>query len=212
MTAVTSIISTNGINHAAAHKDDIDLKILFEPTGNIGVDIDPSKKLIISFIILFFFTTPASASNKLKEIKAYVDPDVSVALNGQLVVSKPIIYNNSTYVPLREVATAFDAELLYADKNKKDISVERVPEPVVEDNPVPNDDVQVTFYSGFGSPQLFHKDIQFTVESVKKETIEGKIAASLTISVLNKSAKDFNFSPNLYIELEDTVEEFDFNN
>ncbi|TCN00931.1 hypothetical protein EV294_101381 [Paenibacillus sp. BK033] len=176
--------------------------------------MNASKKLIISFFItLFVFTTAASASGKLKEIKAYLDPDVSVALNGKLVVSKPILYNNSTYVPLREVAAAFDAQILFSDNNKKDISVERIPEPAVEDpNPVPYHDVQVTFYSGFGKPQLFHKGIEFIVGSVNKETVEGQAAAVLTISVLNKSEKEFNFKPNLYIELEDATEEFDFNN
>ncbi|MFD2614585.1 hypothetical protein [Paenibacillus gansuensis] len=173
--------------------------------------MNASKKLIFGLITLCVFTTPVSASSKLKEIKAYVDPDVSVSLNGQLVVSKPILHNNSIYVPLRDVALAFDARILSLHKNKKDIYVERVLEPVVDDNPIPNHNLQSTYASGFGRPILSH-NIQYIVESVKRDIIEGKIVAVMSISVLNKSNKDFNFKPNLYIELEDTAQEFDFNN
>lgn len=84
-----------------------------------------NKKLLICAATLIFLLGTASgvlANSKFKEIKASLNPDLKIELNGQLLSPmKALIYEGTTYLPVREFAamTALDERFEYDANNNK---------------------------------------------------------------------------------------------
>jgi len=67
-------------------------------------------------------SSKASSSSSSKQAKNDVKTsDVSLYVNGELIVlsNKPLVKSNSTYFPIREVATAIEASLSFNDDKTK---------------------------------------------------------------------------------------------
>lgn len=81
------------------------------------------RKLTLSLfavlVLLFTFSAGMLAASNLEEIKAYLNKEVKIQLNGELWQPKdqagnvqyPITYNGSTYLPVRAVGEALGVEI-----------------------------------------------------------------------------------------------------
>jgi hypothetical protein len=80
------------------------------------------KKVVVPLVIAFGVTCMsmgAFAASSVEQITAYLNKEINIKLDGRLYVPKdqdgeimdPIIYNGSTYLPLRSVAEALNVEV-----------------------------------------------------------------------------------------------------
>jgi hypothetical protein len=77
--------------------------------------------LLIGSIALLSFTSGAIASSHLTKITAYLNTAISIDLKGKtldLSKSQPITYNNTTYLPLRAIATATGLDVKWDQTNQ----------------------------------------------------------------------------------------------
>ncbi|AZK45645.1 stalk domain-containing protein [Paenibacillus lentus] len=89
---------------------------------------------IISASMLVSMGTGALAATKLKEIKAYLNPEIKVQVDGTHVdlrdakgnVIAPISYQGANYVPIRAVADIFDIAVTYDQATQTIIIGEKV--------------------------------------------------------------------------------------
>lgn len=77
------------------------------------------RKVIIGFIagVLFATAGTAMADTVIKKVSATIRGDYSLELDGETVQLKndPLVYNGSSYLPLREVAEIVDTEVSFDD-------------------------------------------------------------------------------------------------
>lgn len=76
-----------------------------------------NKKIVfvLAFAVAFSFAAGVFAADGVKKITAYIRPDISIVLDGQKQNLKddngrkvsPIVYNDTTYLPLRAISNAF---------------------------------------------------------------------------------------------------------
>lgn len=80
------------------------------------------KKFIAGAIFgaALMFTTSVFADGALKQITAYLTPDVSVEVNGKKVALEnvPVNYDGSTYLPVRELASAVGLAVDWDDASR----------------------------------------------------------------------------------------------
>ena len=89
---------------------------------------------VISVAMLASMGTGAYAATKLQDIKAYLNPDVKVKVDGTPVQLKdvkgnaivPILYNNANYVPARAIADALGVAVDYDEETRTIIFGEKV--------------------------------------------------------------------------------------
>ncbi|BBI33521.1 prefoldin domain-containing protein [Cohnella abietis] len=89
---------------------------------------------IISASMLASMGTGALAATKLKEIKAYLNPEVRVQVDGTYVDLRdvkgnaiaPITYNGANYFPIRSISDALDIAVDYNETTKTIILGEKV--------------------------------------------------------------------------------------
>lgn len=78
--------------------------------------------LLIGSLALLCFASGAIASSHLTKITAYINSAISVELKGKklnLSDSKPITYNNTTYLPLRTIAEATGLDVKWDSENQR---------------------------------------------------------------------------------------------
>ncbi|MCK9862111.1 stalk domain-containing protein [Paenibacillus sp. ATY16] len=166
------------------------------------------KKILIIFVLLLTFTSTVNASSSLKQIKAYINTDLTIGLNEKVYISKPIVYNNSTYVPVRDVAKAFNSEVINDSKNNL-ISIQTKP----ERDEIPYKDAQITDYVALGKSLKVANNVSVLIKDMEHATYQGnENVARLTVQIKNDSQQEYYFKPYFYFELEDIKKEFDFNN
>ncbi|WP_435170206.1 stalk domain-containing protein [Paenibacillus glycanilyticus] len=166
------------------------------------------KKTLIIFVLLLTFTSTVNASSSLKQIKAYVNTELTIGLNEKVFISNPIIYNNSTYVPVRDVAKAFNSEVINDSKNNL-ISIKTKP----ERDEIPYKDAQITNYVALGKSLKVANNVSILIENMEQVTYQGnENVAKLTVRITNDNQQEYYFKPYFYFELEDSKKEFDFNN
>ncbi|OMF37260.1 hypothetical protein BK133_06565 [Paenibacillus sp. FSL H8-0548] len=84
-----------------------------------------TKKLAVFGVSLVFLLGSAAgavANSKFQEIKAALNPALNVELNGELLAPmKAIIYEGTTYLPVRNIASmaALSSKIEYDQKNNK---------------------------------------------------------------------------------------------
>lgn len=112
------------------------------------------KKLLITFggtmLLLAGITTGALASSQLQEIKAYLNGELKVRVNGNIATLKdsdgnqvlPITYEGTTYLPVRGVANLLNVPVHY-DENTKEVILGEL----VAGIPVNQEDFNNTLYS-----------------------------------------------------------------
>lgn len=89
---------------------------------------------VLGVTILASMGTGAYAATKLQEIKAYLNPDVKVKVDGAPVQLKdvngnaivPILYKNANYVPVRAVADALGVAVDYDQATRTVIFGEKI--------------------------------------------------------------------------------------
>lgn len=102
-----------------------------------GVSIGLKKKTlaaIISVSMLASMGTGALAATKLQEIKAYLNPEIKVQVDGTYTDLRdvkgnaivPINYNNANYVPIRAISDALGVAVDYDSATKTIILGEKV--------------------------------------------------------------------------------------
>ncbi|WP_274362491.1 stalk domain-containing protein [Paenibacillus thermotolerans] len=66
------------------------------------------------------FAGGAAAADKLEQVLVYVQPDIKITLNGEMkkLEKSPLVYNGTSYLPLREIAAVTGAEVTWDEKNK----------------------------------------------------------------------------------------------
>lgn len=64
------------------------------------------RKYLIGFIIGVVITVPVTAFGQIDNIKAYLNPNVKITVDGEPIQleTTPIIYEQTTYLPLREIS------------------------------------------------------------------------------------------------------------
>lgn len=81
------------------------------------------KQFLLGFLIASLLFSSITVFADITEIKAFIS-DIKIALNGQLLELKdangnkvkPIVYNGTTYLPVRALANAFGKEVDYNGK------------------------------------------------------------------------------------------------
>ena len=89
---------------------------------------------IISVTMLASMGTGAYAATKLEEIKAYLNPDVKVKVDGTIVQLRdvngnaisPILYENANYFPIRAISDALGVAVDYDQESRTIILGEKV--------------------------------------------------------------------------------------
>ncbi|MBU3812140.1 MAG: hypothetical protein H9893_10855 [Candidatus Niameybacter stercoravium] len=77
-----------------------------------------SKKLLVMLTAMGTLSVTLVAAPIVKNVTAKIDPAISFELNGEKVMSnsEALMYNNTLYVPVRELGETLDAEITYKDK------------------------------------------------------------------------------------------------
>lgn len=107
------------------------------------------KKFVAGAIFggALMLTTSVFADGALKQITAYLTPDVSVEVNGKKVALEnvPVNYDGSTYLPVRELASAVGLAVDWDDASRtaKLSSGSAEVEPVKDDTPTANDKIDM---------------------------------------------------------------------
>lgn len=93
------------------------------------------KDIVIGFIIgcLLMTTTPVLADSILQKIDVLMNV-VNVEINGERLESNSILYNGSTYLPLRKVAEAVGKEVEWTQNTMTANIVDNIEEGDVTDN------------------------------------------------------------------------------
>ncbi len=105
------------------------------------------KQFVLGFLIAALLFSSITVFADLIEIKAYFS-DVKIALNGKILNLKdvngkkviPIIYEGTTYLPVRALANAFDKEVEYDSHTNTVIITEKIIEnekTIIEPEPLP---------------------------------------------------------------------------
>lgn len=76
-----------------------------------------NKVLIMGLSLSLAFATGVVASNNLTDIKVKLN-EVKLLVNGNEIVATNILYDGTTYVPVRDVANAFDKEVDFDSKTQ----------------------------------------------------------------------------------------------
>lgn len=87
-----------------------------------------SKKIVfvLAFAVAFSFAAGVFAADGVKKITAYIRPDISIVLDGQKQNLKddngrkisPIVYNDTTYLPLRAISNAFGKTVDWSESSR----------------------------------------------------------------------------------------------
>ncbi|MFD0697242.1 stalk domain-containing protein [Paenibacillus sp. GCM10027628] len=79
-----------------------------------------SKLTIIGTLMGTCFTAGVYAQDLIQRVDAYLRNDFNVVVNGQQVklANPPLIYNNSSYLPVKELSTYLGAVVNWKDSNK----------------------------------------------------------------------------------------------
>lgn len=84
------------------------------------------QKAFILLVLIGTFSCGAFASTAVQEIKAQLRPDISVVIDGKTQSFKdakgntvyPILYNGTTYLPLRSIGILMNKTVSWDDKTK----------------------------------------------------------------------------------------------
>lgn len=105
------------------------------------------KQFLLGFLIASLLFSSITVFADITEIKAFIS-DIKIALNGQLLELKdangnkvkPIVYNGTTYLPVRALANAFEKEVNFNGttntveiEDKTVIAMPTVPRPIIEE-------------------------------------------------------------------------------
>ncbi|MBD0379275.1 stalk domain-containing protein [Paenibacillus sedimenti] len=79
-----------------------------------------SKLTIIGTLMGTCFTAGVYAQDLIQRVDAYLRNDYNIVVNGQQVklTNPPLIYNNSSYLPVKELSTYLGAVVNWKDSNK----------------------------------------------------------------------------------------------
>ncbi|MFD2614638.1 stalk domain-containing protein [Paenibacillus gansuensis] len=71
------------------------------------------NKFLLGMItgVMLFVSTSAFASTSLQKVQAYINKQISVKVNGNSLAVEPILYNNTTYLPIRKIAEATNSQV-----------------------------------------------------------------------------------------------------
>lgn len=156
------------------------------------------KILLISFLgtVFLSFAAGASAASTIEKITASLDNGISFLLNGSTWAPKdgngnkaaPIIYQGTTYVPLRAVAEATGAEVNF-DGAKKQISIDinANEEATTDGQRLPFDEKTVTHVKGFHSSGITRSEADLLFGEVQYN-------AAFIVNEVNVAKKEFGFT------------------
>ncbi|MEW9697895.1 stalk domain-containing protein [Paenibacillus sp. SI8] len=79
-----------------------------------------SKITILGTLMGTCFTAGVYAQDLIQRVDAYLRPDFNVVVNGQQVklANPPLIYNNTSYLPVKELGTYLGAVVNWKESNK----------------------------------------------------------------------------------------------
>jgi hypothetical protein len=91
------------------YRGDVDLKNV--PIGKI---------FVLGALMISCFTAGVFASDGIKKVEAYLRPDFTIKVDGETVSldKPPLIYNNSSYMPLRVMGQLIGADVVWQDDTK----------------------------------------------------------------------------------------------
>ncbi|MDF2964075.1 MAG: copper amine oxidase [Paenibacillus sp.] len=104
------------------------------------------RVLIMGSLLGGTFTAGVFAEDVLQRVEAYLRPDFNIVLNGnQVQLSGPtLVYQGSSYLPLKELGNMLGANIIYKDINKTIYINSRInPEQPVDDKDLTTDEFKL---------------------------------------------------------------------
>lgn len=153
------------------------------------------RKYLIGFIVGVIITIPVTAFGQIDNIKAYLNPNVKITVDGEPIQleTTPIIYEQTTYLPLREISEKVMGMSVGWNQETSTVELtteEAWPTTDVTKRQIEGDNVKTKDDVDFGTeyPKLFVED-----DSSDIDTIKGKIKSiEYYIELFNKEIEEFN--------------------
>jgi hypothetical protein len=109
------------------------------------------RVVVLSALMGTCFTAGVFADDGLKKIEAYLRPDFNISLDGKAIVSEdptsmiPLIYKDSSYLPLRALADLLKVDINWREETKSILITSRKPVEITDDKDLVYEEITLDF-------------------------------------------------------------------